>query len=337
MKSEDFAFYQPYGLMTGAHVTPIDHGYFNPTIFNSARDTYPVRALADTRVVDIQHRTSPVGRGNPNGRPTDEYRLIFSYTCTFLSYYDLVTSLAGDVKTAYEKDNGQNIDVQVKAGDVIGYIGGQTLDFAVWDTTKPLTGFIVPEHYQAEGWKIYTANPFDYMSDDLKALMISKDLRKVEPLQGKIDYDVDGKLIGTWFIEGTNGYAGTTKPNYWISHLVFAPNFVDPTTFTISTGDFNGNAAQFGAKGNAPDPATVSVSTGLVKYDLVNQELQPADNRPWNSTTYAGNLKMKNQDNVLGCVLVQLSETRKLKEETFPGKACSTISTFDSAAKTYER
>ena len=92
MKSEDFSMVLPYGLMIGDHVTPIDHQYFSPTVFNSPRDTYEVRAMADSNIVDIQPRVRPEGT---------EYRFVFTISCTFFYYYDLVTSLAPEVKKMY--------------------------------------------------------------------------------------------------------------------------------------------------------------------------------------------------------------------------------------------
>jgi hypothetical protein len=47
MKPEDFSVYLPYGMLADAHVTPIDHSYFSPAVFNSPRDAYEVRAIAD--------------------------------------------------------------------------------------------------------------------------------------------------------------------------------------------------------------------------------------------------------------------------------------------------
>jgi hypothetical protein len=98
-----------------------------------------------------------------------------------------VTSLAPDIKAEYDKkvkDGNASLDIAVKAGQLVGRIGGQTLDFAVWDTEKPLTGFIVPDHYQAEEWKLYTADPLDYYTPDLKALALSRYVRTAEPISG---------------------------------------------------------------------------------------------------------------------------------------------------------
>src|SRR5689334_10888568 len=42
MNAADFSILIPYGETVGGHVTPIDHQYFSPTIFNSPADKYPV-------------------------------------------------------------------------------------------------------------------------------------------------------------------------------------------------------------------------------------------------------------------------------------------------------
>ncbi|MBI4139317.1 hypothetical protein HY479_04195 [Candidatus Uhrbacteria bacterium] len=337
MKPEDFSMIIPYGLMIGGHVTPIDHQYFAPKDYNSPRDAYDVRAMADSRIVSIQPRTDTRGT---------EYRMVFTVSCTFLYYYDLVTSLAPDIKAAYDAaDDGsgrytRGVDIPVKAGQVIGRIGGQTLDFAVWDTTKKLTGFIVPEHYREESWKINTVDPLDYYTDELKALALSKYIRSVPPISGKIDYDVDGKLIGNWFLEGTDGYRGlkTTDPgNYWKTHLAFAPDHLDPTRFVVSMGeDWNGRAEQYLDADNSPDPITVTPATGLVTFDLLKWTYHTSDGELWDRQNIVTDLRAEGFLPVLGCALVQMVETRKIKFEARRGPCTSEIS-FSPAAKNYTR
>lgn len=331
MRPEDFSIIVPYGLMVGGHVTPIDHQYFSPKDFKSARDAYEVYAMADSRLVDIQPRTNERGT---------EYRMVFSVTCTFLYYYDLVTSLAPDIKTIYDRSGRGHIDIPIKAGQRVGRIGGQTLDFAVWNTEKPLSGFIVPEHYRAEPWKMFTADPLDYCTEELKTLMLSRHVRTAEPRSGKIDHDVDGRLIGNWFMEGTKGYGGVRGEgnwDYWTGHLSFAPDVYDPESCIVSVGDFGGKAQQFAVSGNTPKPEDVSMATGLVKYDLVTWTYQQADGTFWDRHSVTNGLTLAAQNRIQGCVLVQLLEDRKLKLECFPGKSASQVTGFTAGARIYTR
>lgn len=336
MKYDDFKFIIPYGLTAGGHVTPIDHQYFSPTVFQSPRDTYNVYAMADAKIVDISPRTNDKGT---------EYRFVFSMSCKLFYYYDLVTSLTPELKTAMEeKQSGKSnkpMNIPIKEGQLVGKIGGQTLDFAVWDMDINLTGFVVPEHYEGESWKIHTADPLNYYTEDLKTKALSKYIRTAEPVSGKIDYDIDGKLVGNWFLEGSGGYSPKNmqggQEGYWKGHLSIAYDNYDPTSIVVSVGDFNGEAKQFGVKGNVPDPAIVSVSSGIIKYELVQQDWADLQGNPWNRDTFVKGLKASNQNNTVGVVLAQMLEDRKVKFEVFPGKTASQVSGFTANAKIYER
>ena len=345
MKIEDFAFIIPYGLMVDGHVTPIDHQYFSPSVFNSKPDSYEVRAMADAKIVEISHRSRVVG---DSSKPSNDYRFVFMHTCTFYTYYDLVTSLSTEVKAEYDKNvkhsgsfSQARMNMEVKAGQLVGRIGGQTLDFAVWDTEKPLKGFISPDLYKGERWKIYTADPLDYYSDELKKLALAKYLRTIEPASGKIDYDVDGKLVGNWFQEGSNGYEGDRQQadgRYWRSHLAFAPEHLDPSVYIASFGSFAqpGDGEQF-AIVSGGSPNEIAVGSGLVKLHVSSFSYVKADGSPWDRKALTTNPKVKVSNQIEGCALVQLLENRKLKAETFPNKTCDKVAGFTPSAKIYVR
>lgn len=338
MRLEDFSMIVPYGLMVGGHVTPIDHQYFSPTVFNSPPDTYEVFAMADADIVDIEiHPPSEGGHGR--------IRLVFSMSCKLFYYYDLVTSLREDILSAYKnaRANYRSFKFPVKEGEVIGRIGGQTLDFAVWDMDIKLPGFIVPEHYVGESWKIHTADPLDYYTEDLKKAALSKYVRTVPPVSGKIDYDIDGKLIGNWFVEGAGGYGGGGEGfDYFKNHLSFAPDLYDPRHFVISIGSLYNQTEgetnmQHMTLANSPLPEDVGVETGLVKYDLVGWEYLKADGSPWNGFSLTKGPTVKRHKRVTGSVLVQMIGSRKLKFEVFPGKTSAEATSFTAKAKIYGR
>jgi hypothetical protein len=331
MRPEDFTIIVPYGLVIGGHVTPIDHQYFSPKDFHSPRDAYNVYAMADSRLVEIQPRTSERGT---------EYRMAFAVTCTFLYYFDLVTSLAPDIQAVYDRSDRGHVDIPVKAGQLVGKIGGQTLDFAVWDTEKPLKGFVTPSHYGAEPWKLFTADPLGYYNAELRTFILSRYVRTAEPVSGKIDYDVDGRLVGNWFMEGTGGYGGRRgegNGEYWAGHLSFAPDLYDPTAFIVSIGDCGGQAKQFAVRGNAPRPEDVSPETGLVRYDLASWSYRTRDGTFWDRMSITKGVKLVAQEEVQGCVLVQLLDDRKLKMEYFAIQDNGQVNAFTQRARIYSR
>jgi len=338
MDEEDFEFIIPYGLMVGGHVTPIDHQYFQPVDMNSPRDAYEVYAMADGKIVEIQHRYDPPSEYNSSG--VDEYRIVFMHTCTFYTYYDLVTSLAPDIQSefdAHKEKNYASLDITVNEGLLIGYIGGQTLDFAVWDTEIQLGGFVIPEHYSSEAWKIHTADPYHYYSADLLEFLTEKNIRTAEPIAGRIDYDIDGRLIGNWFVEGTNWYQGASDYSYWETHLSIVYDHLDPTAVMVSIGDFDGEAKQFAVKGNIPDPSDVSKSDGLIKYDLIDFQYYTASGEAWDRMSWTKGLTLQEAQQEHGCVLLKMIEDRSLKMEVFPNRSCSQASGFTKNSVMYER
>ena len=334
MKPEDFSHIVPYGIMIGEHVTPVDHQYFSPIVFHAPKDTYEVRAMADSNIVGLE--IHPPENGS-NGR----IRMIFSITCTYFYYYDLVTSIV-------PKISFKNLPVSVKAGEVIGRIGGQTLDFAVWDTTRAQKGFVSPERYaSAEPWKIYTVDPLEYYTDDVKIVALSKYVRQVEPRSGKIDNDIDGRLIGNWFQEGTKGYGGLWgegKGAYWEGHLAFAPDWYDPSVFYVSVGYLapadGGQGNQFSVPRGSPNPAMVSVATGLIKYELRGHfSWKKIDGATWDNLSFASGGVTRDDTNTTfeGCALVEMLGSRTLKFETRLKEPCEDIQSFSANARIYTR
>ena len=344
MALEDVGTILPLGAMIGAHVTPIDHMYFSPIVFHSPRDTYEVRAIGDGLITAISRRTQQV-TDIDNGAPKpEEYQLKFWHTCDFASYFDLVTSLAPNLKAEFDakrmgREHAQ-VQIKIQEGDLIGRIGGQTLDFSVFDYTKQLSGFVVPEHYLGESWKIHVVNAFDYFKEPVRSQMLALNPRQAEPRSGKIDYDIDGKLVGTWFKVGNNGFGNTGGPDPapWRAHLSFAYDPIDPTALVISIGDYGGRSEQFGVKENTPDPAIMSPNSGLQKYELTDIEYYRTSNGEfWDRMSVHADIKARPQSQVKGVALVQMLENREIKFEAFPNKTTNEVSGFTPAAILYER
>jgi hypothetical protein len=338
MNLNEVSSIMPLGLLAGAHVTPIDHLYFYPKDMQH-RDAAPVYAMADGYIVDFSERTANVDTGTAK---QGEYRIVMQHTCSFYSYFDLLTSMNGDL---LKKLQAGDRHVQVKAGQEIGRVGAQSLDTAIYNLDLKLPGFINPESYKAEPWKIHTDNFFTYFKEPLLAKMLALNPRKVEPYSGKIDYDIAGKLRGNWFKQGTNGYAGPKEfsnganghdgKGYWSGHFSIAPDAIDPAKLDISFGNYQGKAMQFTAVNPLPDPAEVDASSGPVKYELAEYKIQGGfqnANQPQPTNTATGMTAVK------GTVLLQVQTGgNTLKIESFPGKTATQVSGFTSAAQLYER
>lgn len=335
MRIADIDFVTPMGLMVGGHVTPSDHLGIAPKDRNAPPDRYDVLAPAAGFIVSIQRRT--VSIGDPTDRRTErnDHRVILEHSGTFWTFFDNLNALDKAILTQTGEIPPAGpptlVRVPVKAGQVIGKIGGgHGIDFGVVNSEMTLKGFVVPEHYDAEPWKIHCADPFDYFDEPVRSQLLTLNLRKTKPYGGKIDYDVDGRLVGNWFHENTDGLLGTREGGRrgvnWKGHLAIVYHHLDPTKITISLGDFGGNVRQFWVRGNAPDPARVSAANGAVKYELI-----------WPAIGSAGQPFGMSDAAVQGVLLVQLTTPRKLRVETFVGKTAAQVSGFTSAALVYER
>ena len=341
-KMEDLGMFVPMGLMLGDHVTPIDHGYFYPPNWKmdvTSAELKDVFVPADGVITSIQRM--PDYFKTTKQADLQDYRVIIHHTCTFYTIYIHLNLLSPEIKEEIgniQPSESKSVEIEVKAGDLLGR--ANAFDFSVHNEDIILTGFVTTRNYERESWKIHTVDPFDYFVEPIRSQILAKNPRTAEPRGGKLDYDIDGRLIGNWFLEGTNGYAGVeTQPNYWVGHLAFAPNAYDPSHFTISMGEFEERySKQYGAKGNSPNPANVDISSGLVKYELVEFDYVDGSGNTWDLRSYASGIKVRNIENQnRGVILVQLIENSKLKVEVFPDKTPSQVSGFTSGAKTYYR
>ena len=345
MRPEDVGSVQPYGIMVGAHVIPTDHGYFAPIIFNSPRDAYPVYAIADGYIVRASHRGQSVGDGPKTA--SDEYQLLVEYTCTFYSYYDLLTSLVGDVADKVGKLEGfanKEARIPIKAGQEIGRIGGQTVDFGVWNFELEPAHAANPASYKNHLYRLYLAIIYKYFAEPVKSQLIALSARVVEPKSGTINYDIDGKLVGNWFREGSNGFAGSQNnrseagQRYWDGHLTIAYDYVDPSSIKFSIGNYQGEAAQFAVKGNAPDPKDVSAESGMIRYELVQAGYINGDTGgQWELAPPVANPRLQPLSTVKGTVLIQMTDDSSLKLELFPEKTAEQVTGFSNEARIYKR
>lgn len=333
---EKVYYIMPMGGMSGGHVTPIDHQYYVSYDFNlgsNAAVDIEVYSPADGTVTSIQHMSVAAG---DTPTPVDDFRITIQHTDTISSYYIHVDELSEKLQ-AYDPGIGEytnNVDAEVSAGEVIGHYGG-SVDYNIVDEDVNLP-FINPASYEREPWKIHCPDPFDYFNESIKNQMMEKCLRTAEPAGGKICYDIDGRLIGTWFENGTNGYEGVDPDRYWAGHLSVVYDSIDPDAIMVSTGTFIDSAGQFAVTGNSPDPAEISVDDGLVIYELTDYEYYKND-AMWDRNSLVQGLELRNGQSTRGVILLQLLDDQELKVEIFPNETSETVNSFTENAKIYVR
>ena len=330
---EAIEFVVPLGLMSDSHVTPVDHQYFQN--YKDPERMIAVYSPAAGTVTAIQHMGQSIS--DQPRPPIDDYRLVIEHRCGISSIFIHVDQLSPALSAVAPTAGGHtSVAVTVSAGEQIGAFQAN-VDYNVVDTTVTLTGLLVLEHYEAEPWKIHAPNSFTYFSDTIREQLVAKSLRTADPVGGRFDYDVEGRLVGNWFQEGTNGYAGTDRARDWAGHLAVAYDYLDPALVVISLGTFDGASAQFAVRGNTPNPADISVDSGPVAYELVEYDYWIRDAR-WDRVSLVKGVEARASDApVHGVVLFELLAPRNLMVEVFVGKTAAQIEGFTAAALIYER
>ncbi|MCH7844414.1 MAG: hypothetical protein IH850_01090 [Acidobacteria bacterium] len=330
---ERIEYVTPLGLMSGSHVTPVDHQYYQN--FKEPDWDITVYSPAAGTITDIQHMQQTVSDGP--GEPIDDYRLVIEHTCTISSIFIHVGQLSPRLSEVAPSAGGYaRIDLPVEAGETIGSFR-RNVDYNVIDLEVTLEGLLVPAHYEQESWKIHTPDPFDYFTGEIQEVLIAKSLRTVEPFGGRFAYDIDGRLVGNWFQRGTNGYAGVDRDRYWAGHLAVAYDLFDPSHVVVSIGTFDGASAQLGVRGSGPDPRDVSIESGVIVYELVDYDYY-VDGERWDRVSLAKGIEARGLDGrIHGVVLFQLLDDRTLRVETFPGKTAPQVTGFTTSALIYER
>jgi hypothetical protein len=335
----------PLGQMGSSHVTPTDHTYFSHDQPTTVPPTYDVKSPAGGLMVELQ--TMP-GHLMPDTQDPagvlEDWRVTIWHSCTVSTIYihlggiaPEILAMAGGYQEGAPYYRGLRA-IPVEAGQVIGKVRPGGIDFSVHDTRLTLEGFVVPSRYDGEVWKIHTADPFDYFVEPLRSQLLEKNLRTAEPRGGRIDYDIDGRLVGNWFLDETLDYRASGPleiPYYWYGHLSIVYDHFDPAQIRISIGAETGIdetvcsvcAGTYGVRDNAPDPAAVGVDTGVVKYELLGR-LHFGDPRV---------MTINDERNVLGVFLVQMVDDQTIRVEVFPGRTAGQVEGFSDAASIYRR
>jgi hypothetical protein len=337
MAIKDIGTIAPMGSYGGSHVTPIDHQYYYGVNQAAPRDTYPVYATMDGDITSLGNVSTPTGGTNWN--------FTLAHSCTFMIYYNLMTSIAPNILNAVPsnwREIGGAVKYHVKAGDLIGYVGGQSLDFELADTTFTNPKLLHHTAYNnTEPFKINVVHPLDFFTSSVKNQILPKYLRVAEPRDGNYAYDVDGEAVGNWFRMGTNGYAGGNSPtsstaNTTSGHLALAYDSFDPSALVLSVGEYNGGGSAVFAINDKTDWTKITPSSGMVKVQLAEGSERKADGSIWNGGQAPGGITFVPTFNK-ATALIQMTGKQSMKFEIFPAKTTAQVSGFDAKAVLYNR
>ncbi len=194
------------------------------------------------------------------------------------------------------------------AGQHLGVTSGRSnaLDLGVLNQAVTLF-FVRPERY-SQG-TIHADSPLRYFEEPLRTALYGKVSRNGPDKDGRIDFDVAGRLSGNWFLEGLPA-EGTENVENGPKHLAFVRDAEEPSRVRISIGGSLSMHGAFYVADDAMDPAIVSPATGLVAYRLWIDPLRIGPG--------------------VGMLLVQMVAEDRIRIETFAGTPVATSLTDDS-------
>ncbi|MGD0539618.1 MAG: M23 family metallopeptidase [Verrucomicrobiota bacterium] len=253
--------------------------------------------------------------------------------------FSVVAQLVGDLKIEIRADEhlsyylahivlepGIGNGSRVKAGQVVGRASGRSsLDLGAYDTRVRLPGLINPKRYPAPTRQ--TVSPLSLFVEPVKSQLYAKVTRAGADKDGKIDFDRRGRLVGNWFHESLSADDGSRGvPEIFRKQLAFVYDVRKPKLVRISIGGTLAPAGTYAVPAESPDPATVGVETGLVKYPLLGPEEGSRRGESVAGERVAGP----------GFLLVQLVSEGRLQVEYFD-KTRAEVRAFSRSALIYER
>ena len=260
----DFNGIVPLGtLAPTSHVLPTHHLYFHPRRvdprnFNSLPVEIPVVAPADITITDIRFTETKERPDFNDGvihfSPCREVKALFDHFKTFSpilrkAYDEGAIIRCDEYQRSYKKFGtltfklcNKKVNIQVKAGEIIGTAGGgegqMVFDFGTFDKRVPPATLANPKRWLGQEQKQYTVCPLDYYTSALKDQLKSKlgtpngeKKRTIEPVCGTANWDLPGTSQGVWIAKGEE-YVAHENP-----HLALAYDNTDPTIAVISMGN----------------------------------------------------------------------------------------------------
>lgn len=286
---------EPLGAMNpSGHTFPTDHVYFYTSWTYGQQPIYPAEILP-VYAPGSGEVTWILQVNGPHGDAKILIRMN-KWVSYYLDHVVLDSTIA--------------VGSKITAGQVIGISKGIAIDLGITNEQVVLSGFVNSQRY--EGQTLHTDSPYKYFAEPLRSQLYALVRRNAPDKDGKIDYDIKGKLIGNWFHESVP-VAESMMPPSWPKNLAFCPDSNDPLEMRISIGGTISSPGKF--KPSPEDPAfdQLSPASGLVVYHL-------------NYTEWG----------YFGIMLCQLTDDTHLKVEVFPNVVDSSLQ-FTANAMIYTR
>ena len=284
----------------GGHVFPSDHLYLDYGDFNHQR----VVAPAAGTVLALH---SQIHGGSKVEVQADES----------VVYYLAHVELRPEIQPG----------TQLRAGQPLGEVSEESwLDFGAYDARTNLPGFIRPERYPVPTRR--AISPLALYGAPLSGKLYSKVAREGQEKDGRIDLDQPGKLVGNWFHESLAlEKSAQGDPQVWTKQLAFAYDVRQPTSVRVSIGGVITAPGLYAIHPGEPDPASVSVTNGLVTYHLSSPARAPDHTAP----------PRRREESRPRLLLVQMLTATRLRAEVVEGQAAAQTPCFSPRAAIYER
>ena len=340
---EQLDFIKPLGALSSSHTLPVSHQYWYPDSSLVA----DIRSPVSGHIIALANRGEANTEGSFGGSTGEGYEVqyVIQASCDFYVILDHVVGVPAAIVEALGSSRSEMVRIPVSAGELLGqHPDGLKTDVSVVDLTRgEIDGFIDPDSYYegqyGEVFKLYERDSFEYFDEPLRTRVAEKSLRELEPRGGFFAYDIEGTAQGSWFREGTNGFVGNPETQldaYWAGHLALIPDHIEVSKIRVSVGDeFRGrwDGRQWGVSGDTPAFKTVTVASGLTKYEL--RGLLPCDGSGIHATGRS-RAYMCNQESI-GVLLIELTDELTMRVEVFFQAELTDILSFSGNARTYVR
>jgi hypothetical protein len=216
---------------------------------------------------------------------------------------------------------GLRSGARIAPGQVLGTTAPGTphIDFGLINYTRTLS-FANPARYASDANTLYCDSALAYFTEPLRTQLYAAVQRVGSDRDGRIDFDVAGRLAGNWYVEGLSA-AVSQNPPAWPQQLAFVRDNYDPSRLRISIGGTLSVTGLFEPAPGTPDFAGVSPASGTVAYPLLlplapGQTSGPQPQR--------------------GVLIVRMLDDSRIEVETVAGAGLSNTD-FSGAAKIYVR